>query len=432
MGPALGKIYGAGAFVPGPIGKTFDSGFADSALSYNALSTASDGKVYYALSSEKSDIGAQMFRYDPLTAAITHLADLTEACGEKNLNAVVQGKVHTNFHELNGKLYFSTHLGFYSSSGAREVEGTPPAGVKPYPGGHFLAYDLATGAFKDYGIPVAGEGIIAVALDKKRELFYGLTWPSGILVQLNLQTGAIVNYGPTSAGGEKADPPDYRALTRSMEVDPPTGDVYLAVSDGSIVTLSGGQLTTLSTASLKKDILGFYDINQPSELGWGWRQTVFHESKRLLVGVHGRTSYLILFDLAAQRLKLVHRVASQPTNSSGQYDCAHHGYLSFKLGPDGETIYYLTGAHIDDASTSAGIENMHLVTYNIVSGEYIDRGPVVLDTGESPNGVNSIAIGDDETIYSFSKFTSPAGKRFDLFCFKPAAPPPGTKLILLS
>ena len=46
--------------------------------------------------------------------------------------------------------------------------GHPPAGYKPYPGGHFLAYDMATGQFEHFGIAPYGEGIITMNMDTRR------------------------------------------------------------------------------------------------------------------------------------------------------------------------------------------------------------------------------------------------------------------------
>src|ERR1035438_1305788 len=85
-----------------------------------------------------------MYSYDPSSKAVKHLGDLTEACGEKDSHAISQGKSHVRFVESEGKLYFATHIGFYSIIDGMEKPGIPPAGMKPYPGGHFLAYDMAT------------------------------------------------------------------------------------------------------------------------------------------------------------------------------------------------------------------------------------------------------------------------------------------------
>jgi hypothetical protein len=132
--------------------KTYNSGFALGHDSYNAMGTGSDGRIYYVLSSDNIDEGARMFCFDPKTKQIKELGDLTEACGEKGSKAIPQGKSHVNFIEANGKLYFATHIGVYSIVEGKETMGIPPAGYKPYPGGHLLSYDLKTGKFEDFGI----------------------------------------------------------------------------------------------------------------------------------------------------------------------------------------------------------------------------------------------------------------------------------------
>ena len=126
------------------IARIFDSGFELSHDTYNGMGVGSDGKIYYVLSSESYEIGAQMYCYNPVTDRIRHLGDLTEACGEKGKKTVVQGKSHVNFVENNGKLYFSTHVGYYSIIDGMEKIGIPPEDCKPYPGGHFLAYDTVS------------------------------------------------------------------------------------------------------------------------------------------------------------------------------------------------------------------------------------------------------------------------------------------------
>ena len=118
---------------------------------YNGMGTASDGRIYYVLSSESFDVGAQMFCYDPATDKIEHVGDITEACGEKDARTIVQGKSHVNFVERDGKLYFATHVGYYSIIDGMEKIGIPPEGWKPYPGGHFLAYDMKAKKFEDLG-----------------------------------------------------------------------------------------------------------------------------------------------------------------------------------------------------------------------------------------------------------------------------------------
>ena len=66
------------------LAKTYNSGFKLAHDTYNGMGTGSDGKIYYVLSSEKFDSGAQVYSFDPAAQKIQHLGDLTEACGEKD------------------------------------------------------------------------------------------------------------------------------------------------------------------------------------------------------------------------------------------------------------------------------------------------------------------------------------------------------------
>src|SRR5260370_23574944 len=111
----------------------FDSGFELSSGTFNGMLAASDGKIYYILCSSTIDTGAQMYSYDPATDKIEHLGDLTEASGEKGLKFIPQGKSHVNFVESNGKLYFSTHVDWYTVRGDLELLAPPPPEYNPYP-----------------------------------------------------------------------------------------------------------------------------------------------------------------------------------------------------------------------------------------------------------------------------------------------------------
>ena len=110
------------------VATVYNSGFKDAHDTYNGLSSASDGKIYYVLSSQLIDVAGQMYSFDPKTGTIEHLGDLTEICGEKDMKVVSQGKSHVNFIESNGKLYFATHLGYYSIIDGIEKAGIPVNG----------------------------------------------------------------------------------------------------------------------------------------------------------------------------------------------------------------------------------------------------------------------------------------------------------------
>src|SRR5678815_5424728 len=65
--------------------RTYNSGFAQAHDTYNGMGTGSDGQIYYVLSSESIDIGAQMYCFDPKSKSIRHLGDLTEAVSYTHL-----------------------------------------------------------------------------------------------------------------------------------------------------------------------------------------------------------------------------------------------------------------------------------------------------------------------------------------------------------
>ena len=93
------------------------------------------------------------------------------------------------------------------------------------------------------------------------------------------------------------------------------------------------------------------------------------------------------------------------------FDMFYYGYLGFTLGPDGRTIYYLTGGPITVNGKrviarkntkiigAQGVEDLHLITYDIPTRKYMDHGAIYYDGNKRPGWVNSIAVGKDGTVY---------------------------------
>ena len=417
---------------PGTIrARTFDSGFPLAHDTYNGLSTASDGKIYYVLSSESYETGAQMYVFDPATDKIRHLGDITEACGEKGEGSIVQGKSHVNFVESNGKLYFSTHIGYYSLIDGMEKMGIPPAGYKPYPGGHLLSYDMTTGKFEDLAIAPNKEGILTMNMDPRRGRIFGITWPSGYFFRFDILSGTMKDFGKVSAEGENGIGAAYRTLCRSIAVNPDDGSAYFTTGDGTILRCSGdgAAMETVAGEDMKKDYFGLYDPTSPGHMGYNWRQTVWHPENRAIYGVHGNSGYLFRFDPTAVRIDVLDRLTSDPSKLSGMFDQFSYGYLGFTLGPDGKTLHYLTGGPIyvdgkrvrgKDSTAmgeAKGLENLHLVTYDIREGSCVDHGPVFYENGQRPLYVNSIAVGRDGTVYTLARITENGRTRTDLISF---------------
>jgi hypothetical protein len=410
---------------------TYNSGFALGHDSYNAMGTGSDGRIYYVLSSENIDQGARMFRFDPKTKKIDFVGDLTEACGEKGSKAIPQGKSHVNFVEANGKLYFGTHVGVYSIVEGKETMGIPPAGYKSYPGGHLLSYDMKSGKFEDFGVAPNKEGILTFNMDSKRGRMFALTWPSGIFYRYDLGKKDQKSFGKMCAEGEDGVGPTYRTVCRSIAVDLDDGSAYFTTSEGKILRYNPqtDSVAAVEGEDMKKDYFGLYDPTSPGHMGYNWRQVAWRAKDKMIYGVHGNSGYLFRFDPRATKMEVLDRITSEPSKRSGMFDQFSYGYLGFAIGPDNKTIHYLTGAPIyvdgkrlaGKASTAMGeakgLEDLHLVTYDIEKMQYADHGAVFYPDGQRPLYVNAITIGHDGMVYTLPRITENGKTRSDLVAF---------------
>lgn len=397
--------------------RVYDSGWAMNHDTWNGLGVASDGRVYYVLCSESIDRGGQMFCLDPGTGQVRHVGDLTEACGEKDLKAVPQGKSHVRFVESGGRLYFATHLAYYNpgggAPGAKEVMAAPPPGYKPYPGGHFLAYDLAQGTFQRLASAPLGEGILTMNMDVRRARLYGLTWPTGYFLRYDMAKNEMRQFDPVAGRGEAGEGATYSTLCRAIVIDPRDGSAYLTTSAGDILRYRYDRdaLETIAADNLRKDYFGAFDPTKPGHMGCNWRQALWYPPEHTIYAVHGNSGYLFRFDPRLERVEVLDRITSGPSRRSGMYDGFRYGYLGFALGPDERTLYYLTGGPIppgekttaDADKSKRKLEDLHLVTYDIPTGRRADHGAIFLTDGSRPVCVHSLDVGRDGTVYALSR-----------------------------
>lgn len=414
--------------------RVFNSGFRDAHDTYNGISVASDGKVYYVLCSTSIDFGGRVYRYDPATDEIEYLSDLTEACGEKGLKAVPQGKSHVPFFEYRGKLYFSTHAGWYNwKDGMERMATEVPEGYKLYPGGHLLAYDLASGKFENLTLIPNGEAVLTCSVDTVRGVIYGITWPVGYFFKYDIATGGLTMMGPTADEGESGLGDTYRVLCRSIPIDPESGKAYYTNPDGDIFRYipETGSVVKLEQESMRKDYFGKYNPTSSGSMGYNWRQVIWHPEERVFYGTHGNSGYLFRFDPRIERIEVLDRITSLPSKRSGMGDQFSYGYLGFALGPDQRTLYHLTGGPVYEngrrvegkakvnMGMSKGVENLHLVTYDIPSERCTDHGAIFYPDGGRPSYVNSIAIAPDGTVYTLARITEEGYTRTDLVRIDP-------------
>ena len=93
-----------------------------------------------------------------------------------------------------------------------------------------------------------------------------------------------------------------------------------------------------------------------------------------------------------------------------------------KYNPQSGPIYVngkrLAGKATTAMGESKGMENLHLVTYDIPTHKYTDWGPIFFKNGDRPYYVNSIAVGKDGSVYTLSRITEDGKTRTDLISIK--------------
>lgn len=401
---------------------TYNSHFPKAAglgESYNGIGVADDGTIYYAIDSRVYNIPGQMYSLNPKTKQVTHIADLNTATGQGDLKAVAQGKVHVNFIEDRGKLYFSTHLGFYNESSGIERRAVPPGGYQPYPGGHFVAYDLQTGKFQSLAIAPHGEGIISFNMDVKRGQLYGLTWPTGRFLRFDLKTGKLKDLGSFFDGGEAGKiGSTYRAICRRIVVDPDDGSAYFTTGDGAIHEYSykTDTVETVSRVSLHKDYFGQLD---PSKHGmaYNWRAAIWNPNDHAIYGINGASGYLFRFDPATRTIQVLERLTSKPSQATGMFDKVEYGYLGLALDSRSDVLYYLTGSPLPPGSDLD--EGSDLITYDIAKAKYEDHGQIILENGKPAGAEQALALGHDGTIYTLTEIRRNGRHEMDLISIRP-------------
>ena len=401
---------------------TYNSRFPEAAglgESFNGIGVADDGTIYYTIDSRVYNIPGQMYSLNPKTKQVTHIADLNTASGQGDIKAVAQGKVHVNFIEDQGKVYFSTHLGYYNESSGIERRAIPPNGYQPYPGGHFVSYNLRTGKFQSLAIAPRGEGIIDFNMDVKRGQLYGLSWPTGHFLRFDLKTRQLKDLGSFFDGGEAGKiGSTYRAICRRIVVDPDDGSAYFTTGDGAIheYIYKTDKVETVQSVNLRKDYFGQFD---PSKHGmaYNWRAAVWNPNDHAIYGINGASGYLFRFDPAMRTVRVLQRLTSKPSQATGMFDKAEYGYLGLALDARGDVLYYLTGSPLPSGSDVA--EGSHLITYDIANARYQDHGEIVLDNGEPAGAEQALALGHDGTIYTLTEIHRNGRHEMDLISFRP-------------
>jgi hypothetical protein len=353
-----------------------------------ALKAATDGKVYVGLACHGCD-GHLVF-YDSHQDKMVDVGGLNELNGEAGLGTGPQSKIHAKFGEgSDGRIYFATHGGWWFDY----ARFATPEG---YPGSHYMAYDPRTGKTEDFGIGPRFEGMNTGAYDPRFNRIYGLTHPRGHFVYYDVATGAKVDKGRIN---------NWDSICRTLGIDD-QGNVYGSFGAGRIFRYDPRTDSILELDEQlpirQKGISLGRDYNKSET---GWRVVVWDEETKKFYGVEERANTLFSFDPAAPEGSRVMTLGAMSIPKFASSRDVPYATLSLTLGQDRKLYYAAAGTEFDYGG-SADVAASHLITYDLRTSKIRDLGEMRLPDGRPVVGTNSADTGPDGAIY-FVGATSP-------------------------
>jgi hypothetical protein len=359
----------------------FFPGLANMDGNWAALKAASDGKVYVGLACH--GCSGHLVFYDSKTDRMVDVGDLNTLAGENGLGLGPQSKIHAKFGEgKDGRVYFATHGGWWFDYARFATQ-------EGYPGSHYMAYDPKTGQVQDFGIGPRFEGMNTGTYDPKFNRIYGLTHPRGHFVYYDVATGAKVDKGRIN---------NWDSICRTLGVDD-EGNVYGSFGAGRIFKYDP-QADSISELSAQLPIRqkGISLGRDYTKSETAWRVVVWDQKTRKFYGVEESASTLFSFDPYAPPGSQVKRLGQMCIPGFASRRDVPYATLSLTLGHD-RKLYYAAAGKEFDYGGSAGIAASHLITYDLRSGEIEDLGEMLLPDGRPVLGTNAADTGPDGTIY---------------------------------
>ncbi len=312
------------------------------------ITYASDGNVYFADSTHSAHHGGTFWRYSPKTGALTLLCDdITLKCGEDPLTNP-QGKIHSDIIEADGWLYMTTHFSMKYIDDPLK-----------WTGAHLLRYNLATGAWRDYGVIRENHTVYAaLTVDPERHLAYAFVvgmykGQVSYLYRINTETGEKKNLGQV---GPQYDSCMFMFLDQR-------GDVWFAPAwDNGTLRCAHPDKDTID---LYRNVLppayqGASETIEPDPEKQGWRG--FHwlrkvDGNRAVFTLTYHTGMLYMFD------------SSKPIGPAAFTAIKYigHNELGMALGPN--RVYYVQRANrqfgMNEEGSKESFRDMHLLDVSL-------------------------------------------------------------------
>lgn len=367
------------------VAEGFDAHFDEGEAAYNAIGRARGGRIVFALGTKALDVGARLFAFDPASSRLDEIADLDAALSPPGVRAIPQGKVHVDLTPIGDALYGATHLGYYDAHSSIERPGTA-RGYAPYPGGWFFA--LQGDRIDALAQAPAGEGIITMTADAPRRKLFALTWPSGLLLSLDLTSRLLRNHGAVLGAGETGSKKSgsWTRICRSLGVDA-IGNVYWSDAHGRIMRFDGHAIAPIATTPR-------------AEM---WRKVLWHPAEGVFYGVSWSSAALFRFDPATRACDAIGSLRIAGTNGAAT--------LAFALDSSEQTIHALaTGPGLLRKGAIPLASTVSHATFDLATRETRFSGPLRLGDGRWITQAQSLLL-DGGFGYSLGWVEVPASDR---------------------
>ena len=223
--------------------------------------------------------------------------------------------------------------------------------------------------------------------------------------------------------------PSYRTICRSLAVDPDDGAVYFSTGDGDILRYDYDRDAMETVAGREPEEGLFRPLRSDLPRPHGLQLAASRLASDRKGGLRRPRQFGLSVPLrsAAPRASRCWSGSPRcPRNGAACTTSSATAISASRSGPDGRTLYYLTGGPIyvdgrrltgKDSTAKGeakGLEDLHLVTYDIPTAQYIDHGAIFMKDGQRPLYVNSIAVGKDGSVYTLCRITADGHTRTDL------------------
>jgi hypothetical protein len=433
---------------PGPkaenalLAEVYKTGWFEGDCAYHAVLVASDGKVYFTVSSHAAQESAHLYAFDPAAKSVRLLWTVDQTVPKDG--SITQGKIHSPLAEVGDELLLGTHDAWYYKDHTNPTTG---AVQRPYKGGYVIAVNKQTGKGRIVAaplhdkpatawvmgakelepVPVEGQALITSICDTKSRQFYAVTWPSGIFLKVDIPTGKVSDYGPQYGGaegvpkmipgsdGKPARNPEYQSVQRTLGLDD-DGNVYGARASGEIWKYDPKADKVAVLMAKVSDGAGITPHPAAADRN-NWRTILWDDQGKAFYGVHWGTSWLFLF---GRKLEKVEPVTAWRAQQDLQAPIAKDlAQLGLAMGPN-HTLYGLVHAN---PTTFGGKRSVHLLTYGLETRQFRDHG-YLLGTDESvPMFCESCAVAPNGDVYAVAWVLAEPGQRDELKAKRELGPP---------